>query len=72
MYGDCIDLFINMIIFSMRISTCACVPCDHIDLSIVMIIIVVHIQKCAILNFTGICKRMINNIVNSKTMFTII
>ena len=43
-YSDFIDLFINMIIFSVRISACTCVVHDHINFNMVMIIIVC-IQK---------------------------
>ena len=49
-YSECIDLFMNMIIFSMRISACTCVADDYIDFNMVMIIISVYIQKYAILN----------------------
>ena len=45
---------------------------DHIDRRIVMIIIIcVYTKNVQYLPHTGICKRMINNIVNSKTMFVL-
>ena len=48
--------------------TCTCAASDHIDFSRVMIIIVVYIQNVQYFTYTDICKRMIDNIVNSKTM----
>ena len=44
---------------------------DHIDFSIVMIIIIVYIQNVQYLTYTVICKRMIDNIVNSKITFVL-
>ena len=45
--------------------------CNHIDFSIVMIIIIVYLQNVQYSTYTVICKRMIDNIVNSKIMFVL-
>ena len=68
-YSDCIDFFINQVIFSMRISVCTCAVCDHIDFNMVMIIISVYIQNMQYLTCTDIYKRMISDTAVSKAMF---
>ena len=45
---------------------------DHIDFNMIIIIIAVYTRMFEYLTYTGIGKRMINNIANNQVMFVLV